>query len=169
MRAQWRQFVEEYLKCWSATEAAKRAGYSERSAYNIGSRLMKKDEVDAFLRQRISESAMGADEVLHRLGEHGRVDIADFYDPATNTVDMRKAIASGKSRLIKKIKQTVKTSETEELIYTEIELVDAQNALIHLGKHHKLFTDKSEIDMTLNVVGLKELMDRVYGNSNDPG
>lgn len=40
-----RRFVEEYLVDLNATASAKRAGYSEKTAYSQGQRLLKKAEV----------------------------------------------------------------------------------------------------------------------------
>ena len=39
------KFVQEYLIDMNATAAAKRAGYSEKTAYSQGQRLLKKDEI----------------------------------------------------------------------------------------------------------------------------
>ncbi len=41
------RFVEEYLVDHNATQAAKRAGYSEKTAYSIGSENLKKPEIAA--------------------------------------------------------------------------------------------------------------------------
>jgi phage terminase small subunit len=38
-------FVQEYLKSGNATEAATKAGYSKKTAYSQGQRLLKKAEV----------------------------------------------------------------------------------------------------------------------------
>lgn len=38
-------FCQEYVKCGNATEAAKLAGYSEKTAYSQGQRLLKKAEI----------------------------------------------------------------------------------------------------------------------------
>lgn len=38
-------FVVEYLKCFNATVAAKKAGYSQKTAYSIGSELLNKPEI----------------------------------------------------------------------------------------------------------------------------
>ncbi|KGE62809.1 terminase small subunit [Fusobacterium periodonticum] len=38
-------FIQEYIKTGNATEAAKKAGYSEKTAYSIGQRLLKNVEV----------------------------------------------------------------------------------------------------------------------------
>lgn len=45
MNAKQRRFTEEYLKDLNATQAAIRAGYSERTAYSQGQRLLKKVEI----------------------------------------------------------------------------------------------------------------------------
>ena len=46
-------FIEEYLKDLNATQAAKRAGYSERTAYSQGQRLLKDDEIQAVLSEKM--------------------------------------------------------------------------------------------------------------------
>ena len=38
-------FVNEYVLDWNATQAAKRAGYSEKTAYSQGQRLLKNVEI----------------------------------------------------------------------------------------------------------------------------
>lgn len=48
-------FVTEYLKDKNATQAAIRAGYSQKSAYSIGSELLKKPEIQAKLNMREHE------------------------------------------------------------------------------------------------------------------
>lgn len=167
----WKVFVEEYLRLgWNGTQAYKAvygAQLSDDVAATAASKLLRKPQVEEYLSQRIAERAMGADEVLDRLGEHARVDIGMFYDPATNTVDMRRAKQAGATRLIKKIKQTVRAKDDEETIYTEVELVDGQAALQLLGRHHKLFTDVTENTTKINIQGKEALLDRVYGDSND--
>ena len=45
LTAQQRSFVAEYLKDNNATQAAIRAGYSKKTAYSIGQRLLKKVEI----------------------------------------------------------------------------------------------------------------------------
>lgn len=38
-------FVSEYARSGNATEAAKKAGYSDRTAYSTGQRLLKNAEI----------------------------------------------------------------------------------------------------------------------------
>lgn len=141
-------FVDEYLRCWNASEAARRAGYSEATAYSQGQRLLKHVEVSAAIQERVSERAMSADEVLVRLADMARADMSDFvsFRPGVKLpiLDLEKAHAAGKFGLVKKLKYN-------ELGGVEFELYDAQAALVQLGKVHKLFTDKQEVNGNLSV------------------
>lgn len=74
-----RVFVEEYLKCWNATESAKRAGYSPKTAYSIGQENLKKPEIESAIKARVSEIAMSANEVLLGLAEQARADLGVFF------------------------------------------------------------------------------------------
>jgi phage terminase small subunit len=143
-------FVNEYLRCWNATEAARVAGYSHPNQQ--GPRLLVNVGIAEEIRQRIAEKAMGADEVLLRLAEHARGDMGDFLDITSMgfVIDLSKAKELGITHLIKKVKMRTQTSISKEGIETEthdteIELYDAQAALVHLGRHHVLFTDKLDI------------------------
>lgn len=72
-------FVEAYLVCgFNATEAARRAGYSDRTAHAIGWENLRKPEIAAAIRQGLAERAMPADEVLARIAEHARGTMVDF-------------------------------------------------------------------------------------------
>ena len=48
-------FVDEYLVDLNATQAAIRAGYSEKTAYSIGQRLLKNVEVQTMIANRMEE------------------------------------------------------------------------------------------------------------------
>ena len=72
MNAKQLQFVKEYTIDWNATQAAKRAGYSPKTAYAQGSALLKKLEIREALAERIAKLAMTQDEVLGRLGAMSR-------------------------------------------------------------------------------------------------
>src|SRR5262245_1998959 len=140
-----RAFIEHYLTCWNASEAARRAGYSAKTAASIGHENLTKPEIAHAIDARLAELKMSADEVLTRLADHARCSLEDFLSPGGN-LDLAKARDGGKLHLIKKHRETrryFKGELSEETV--EIELHDAQAALVHLGKHHKLFTDKQEI------------------------
>lgn len=57
-------FTDSYLMHFNATKAAIQAGYSEKTAYSIGSELLKKPEIKALIDARLKESRMNADQVM---------------------------------------------------------------------------------------------------------
>lgn len=153
-------FVEAYLKTRNATRAAIEAGYDGdySSCAVIGHENLKKVNIAEAIKARITEACMSADEVLERLGEQARADQADFWDIPDEggdpVLNLSRAKKAGKTHLIKKIKvkRTTRTitkgDEVTEFVTveTDLDLYDAQAAQALLGRHHKLFTDKTEIE-----------------------
>ncbi len=45
-------FADEFLKCGNATEAAKRAGYSEQSARQMGTENLSKPSISSYIQER---------------------------------------------------------------------------------------------------------------------
>jgi phage terminase small subunit len=72
-------FVDEYLQCFNAAEAARRAGYSERSAYSQGWENLRKPEIKAEIDRRLDEVHMSADEALKLLADIGHSDQGVFW------------------------------------------------------------------------------------------
>ena len=83
-------FAEEWLKTTNATQSAIKAGYSARTAYSAGSRLLKKVDVKQYIDERLAEmkenSIADTDEVMQFLSSTMRGDIPDQFglDPALN-------------------------------------------------------------------------------------
>lgn len=149
-------FISEYLKSFNATQAAIAAGYSKKTAYSSGARLLKDVEVAESLKLHLSENAMTAEEVLGRLADIARGDITDLMDVTTSgfTIDLtdKEHAINPNSKLIKKIKQKVTTylgkkdsDEDREVIETELELYSAQEALNTLAKYHGLLVDRTDV------------------------
>ena len=84
------KFAEEWLKTTNATQSAIKAGYSERTAYSAGSRLLKKVDVKQYIDERLAEmkenSIADTNEVMQFLSSTMRGDIPDQFglDPALN-------------------------------------------------------------------------------------
>lgn len=135
LTAKQQAFVYEYPVDFNATKAAIRAGYSERTAHAIGHENLKKPEISAAIDERVSELAMSAGEVLVRLGEQAKAAYAEYIG-TNGAVDLAAMKRDGKMHLVKTIKET-KYGRV-------VEFYDAQTALIQVGRHHKLFTDKTE-------------------------
>lgn len=147
-----RLFIDAYLTTWNASEAARQAGYThpDRQGY----RLLRYVEIQEIVQQKLSEKAMKADEVLARLAEQARNNIADFVSEKTITVydkngnptevvttELDWDAIKARGHLIKAIKPTAAG--------TSIELYDGQAALVHIGKHLGMFKDVSiDIDFS---------------------
>ena len=62
------KFADLYIELGNATQAAKKAGYSEKTAYSIGNENLKKPEIKAYIAERLSqiekESIASIDEVM---------------------------------------------------------------------------------------------------------
>ena len=84
------KFAEEWLKTTNATQSAIKAGYSARTAYSAGNRLLKKVDVKQYIDERLAEmkenSIADTDEVMQFLSSTMRGDIPDQFglDPALN-------------------------------------------------------------------------------------
>jgi phage terminase small subunit len=150
-----RVFIAEYVKDFNGTQAAIRAGYSAKTASVIGSENLAKPYINIEIKRLIAEKSMSKDEVLTRLADIARGDMADFMDitpQGWNLKLVRDDAPIPQTKLIKKIKQRVTTrmakdesGEDSETIETEIELYSAHDALRDIGKYHALFTDRTDI------------------------
>lgn len=71
MNAKQKRFCDEYLIDCNATQAAIRAGYSEKSAYSVGQRMLKNAEVKSHINEQLgllhNEKIADAQEVLEYL------------------------------------------------------------------------------------------------------
>lgn len=77
---QQRKFVDAYLKAnkSNATKAALEAGYSAKTAYSQGSRLLKNVEIQAAISEVVGDLVMDRDEVLLRWGQLARLDVSPY-------------------------------------------------------------------------------------------
>lgn len=144
-----RVFVEEYLRTFNATAAAIAAGYSEKTASVIGHENLRKPNIDAEIKSRLSERAMPADEVLARTADIARGDLSEWLT-ADGDIDIKALRVSGKGHLLKKYKVTRRTTTTKsgnefETITTEIELYPADAAHDKLMRYHGLYNDKVRV------------------------
>lgn len=139
-------FIDEYLKTFNATEAARQAGYSggDNVLSQRGYELVRNSEIAKIIEARLKESAMSANEVLMRLGEQARAEYSQYINE-NGAIDLAALIRDKKSHLIKGIKET--------RYGRQIEFYDSQSALNLLAKHHGLLTDRvvqTNLDISLN-------------------
>ena len=76
-------FVDEYIKCGNATEAARRAGYSAKTANTIAAQNLAKPSVSQYISERFkqvdSERVASADEVMRFFSSVMRGAVTDQF------------------------------------------------------------------------------------------
>lgn len=131
-----KQFYKEWLIDANATQAAIRAGYSKKTAYSQGQRLLKNVEGQKYLAELMaekeSELIASQDEVLKYLTSVMR-------GKSQSTEIVVEGIGDGCSEARTVLKEP---SEKERLKAAEL-----------LGRRYGLYTDKIEtdVDMELNI------------------
>lgn len=135
-------FVEQYLDCLNATEAARRAGYAESGIRVQAHRLLTNANVAVAVSQAMAERIMGADEAAMRLSEHARGSIGAFIKvDADQKPDGFSLAAERPLHLVKKVSVTDKG--------WSFEMYDAQAALVNILKLHGKFIDRVAIESEL--------------------
>ena len=155
-------FCEHYIQCWNATEAARKAGYNgdDNTLGVIGHQNLRKPKIKDYIDQRIEENCMSTNEVLHRLSEWGRGNLSHFIpDDESKGFSLKKD--NPKIGLIKKIKQHELVSKSNNEVLTrsiEIELHDAKDAVIQIGKIKGLYIDRVENSLSDYIDKLKNAL-----------
>lgn len=146
-------FINEYLKCWNATQAAINAGYSENSARAIGAENLSKPDVAAEIQARISEHVMSANESLVAMSQIARADISEYIDVRNGVpiIDFDKAKENGTLNLVKKISYGKGT--------ISFELYDRQRAIETFMKHYGLLSERLQIDVNVVIETVNALRD----------
>lgn len=142
-----RLFAEVYTipstECYgNATKSAVHAGYSEKTAYSQGQRMLKNVEIQNYIKEvetkLFDENIMSGKEVLYRLTRTARGEHSEVEAIVTKTGDYKENPDTGKMQLV--------YDEHIHLVSKSPKISDQNRALEMLGRHHKLFTDKQEVD-----------------------
>lgn len=131
------RFVDEYIKSLNATQSAIKAGYSERTAGAIGSRLLKDVKISTAIKNRMdnieNKNIADAQEVL------------EYFTRVMRRQEKEKIVVTLKEERSdwvlgddgKYRKNTVK-QEKVEIVEIEAKLSDANTAAIQLAKRYGL-------------------------------
>ncbi len=167
LTAKQEMFVQEYLIDLNATQAAIRAGYSTKTAKEIGSRLLTNVNVRARVDEAIAERSrrLGVcqDRIVNELAKIAFVNPADVvnFDEAT----VKAAAAEYDTAAILSVKVKKSYSDTGETTEREVKLNDKVKALELLGKHHGMFKDNVNISGDLGV----KIIDDIGGEDDAGG
>ena len=88
-------FADYYIETGNATEAAIKAGYSEKTAYSIGNENLKKPEISAYIGERMAEQGekrvADANEVIEFYTAVMRGEVKDQFGLDASLSDRLKA------------------------------------------------------------------------------
>lgn len=131
MNAKQRKFSDEYLIDLNATQAAIRAGYSEKTARQVGQRLLTYVDISAYINEQLerihNERTADAQEVIEYLtsvmrGEH--------------TEQALQLVGDG----------------VQEICDIEVSAKDRLKAAELIGKRYGIFTDKTDLTVAQPIV-----------------
>lgn len=168
------RFIQSYMACRDARQAAREAGITPRSGVNLRSRPDIHKTIEALTTKSMMKYGFDAHEVIEKVKEIANIDPADIFNPdGTCKTDIH-SIPPESRRAIKKFK--VKNLYENDINgvrtcigqLVEVELWDKMKASEMLGREEGLFkeTRKVEHDVTSNMASLllesnKRATDRV--------
>lgn len=137
MNERQKHFADEYIISKNATQSAIVAGYSEKTAYSIGQRLLKNVEISEYIKKRteelFDERSMTIAEALAISASIARGDVQKGYS-----------------------KKTVKTDDGDEITETTYEFTpsieERQRSVDHILKINGAYLERKEIEVTGAVV-----------------
>lgn len=159
MTAKEKRFCEEYLIDGNATKAAIRAGYSQKSAGNIGSENLKKPHIRARIEklqaERSRRTGITADRVLEELAKIGFVKAPDVINACT--AEIKENATPEDLACISSMKVKVIPTEDGNIVEREVRLFDKNKALEMLGKHLGLFTENVKVSGEMGVTIIDDI------------
>lgn len=134
------QFTEEYLVDLNATQAAKRAGYSDKTAYSQGQRLLKnveiQEEIQAARARQMQRTRITADRVLQEYARIAFFDVRKLADDFGRPLDMTSIDDDTAAAVVGVELATERESNGEDLSYVrKYKMADKLRALDALSKH----------------------------------
>ena len=144
-----KQFCEEYLIDLNATQAAIRAGYSEKTANRIGSQNLTKVDIQSYITElmqiRADRTEITQDRVLKELAMIAFLDIRTAFDSNGNLLniqDMPENVARAIGGLdITQIKSRSNKDESDIEYLKRVKIIDKKGCLELIGKHLAMWAD----------------------------
>ena len=144
-------FINHWLVTGNGTESARLAGFpgDDNCLAACASRLLRSAKVQSEIRRLLGKHIASPEEVIVGLTNHARGDLAEVLEP-DGSFNLQEAKRRGVSKLLKKLKVKTRYEKDADgnvvpIVEQEFELHDAQAAMVHLGRVHKLFVDRVEV------------------------
>jgi phage terminase small subunit len=171
MTARQSAFVAAYIVSLNATQAAKDAGYSPKTASQIGERLLRNVEVakaiEAAKKERAERTKITQDDVLKELGRIAFFDIGKAFTPdgALKPLD---EMDEDTRRALAGLEVVSLTSEGEHVgTLKKVKIADKLGALSKLAQHLGMLDPKITLKGDAQSP-LQLLIQQIQGNSLKP-
>lgn len=187
LTAKEEQFCREYLVDLNATQAAIRAGYSERSAKQTAYRLLERDRVQARVKslmdRRAQRTEITADRVLQEYAKLAFANQIDFFEVTEDgrvVVDLAR-LTPDQAAAIQEIRQeattVVEQGDGEDgkdahllTLNTKVKLHDKKGALDSIARHLGMFNDKLQLGADKSLLDvLREVDGKTRGLPSNSG
>lgn len=155
LRGKQQRFVDEYLVDRNATQAAIRAGYSQKTATVIGAENLTKPNIQEAIKLGEAEIAertkITQDRVMKELEKIGFSNMLDYItitnggDPVTDFSALTRDQAAAISEITVEEYTEGRGEDARNVKRTKFKLSDKRSALVDMGRHLGMFKDKVEI------------------------
>lgn len=150
-----RLFVLEYLKDFNATEAAKRAGYSKKTAKQIGSRLLTQVDVSAAIadtiKSLINKPLSDIERIVLEAVRLAHSDVRKAFDKDGQLVDIHALpddVAAAISSI--EVQENPKKGPDGEIFIERVRKIrfwDKNSALRLLAQYHRMLVERTETEV----------------------
>lgn len=141
------RFANEYIKTLNVTKSAIKAGYSPNSAHVTGSRLLRKEKVDEYIKSKkdeiMDDTILSAKELLYLLTQAAVGDETETKEAVVKKGTFERNPDSGRMNLV--------YNEHVETVEIPIKPSDRLKARDLLGRYHSLFTEKVDLNVATPV------------------
>lgn len=153
LTAKQKAFVDEYLIDLNATQAAIRAGYSVKTATEIGSENLTKPNIQQAIGEAMAErskrTGVNQDRVVLELAKLAFVKMTDIVDSHGRILD---TATEDDLSCIESIKYKSSETDTGSSIEREVKVSSKLKALELLGKHLGMWNDKLDVNIAQPIV-----------------
>lgn len=147
------RFVDEYLIDLNATQAAIRAGYSVKTAKDIGCQNLAKPNIQQVISERMAErskrTGVNQDRVVLELAKNAFLKMTDVVDGQGR---IRDTATEDDLSCIESVKYKHSDTGTGSSTEREVKAASKLKALELLGKHLGMWSDKLDVNVTQPIV-----------------
>jgi phage terminase small subunit len=142
-------FVQAYIVSLNATQAAKEAGYSEKTAKSQGQRLLTNvdvaDGITKAMKERANENKLDADRVLNELMRIAFFDIGQAFNPDGTMKPLHEMDEGTRRAIIGLEVVAIENNGAQIGTLKKVKFADKKSALDTLAKHLGLLVERVKV------------------------